>query len=390
MRIASIDILRALTMVLMIWINDFWTLSEVLKWLHHAAADEDYLGFSDVIFPLFLFIVGLSIPYTIEHRISKNESPLLIMKHILIRSGSLLLIGIYMVNYETIHHESVLIGKYWWGIFLASSVVLIWTNWKRSPVSSRWHLPLQVSGFFILLYLAISYKGGGTGTSWMTTQWWGILGLIGWAYLANALAFLLFRGNILLMALLWLSFNTLAVLHHSGMSIEAGGWLSYFSTIYTGTIPAFTCAGILSTLVFRYVSNKSEKKVLITLIVLGVLNIVFGLITRQYWGISKVLGTPSWLSICTGIGFFSFVLLYYLSDIKKKTKWARIFAPAGTATLTCYMIPYFIYPLREITHFRIPDMLNVGIFGLIGSAIFALLVVLFTGLLERRGYKLKL
>ena len=66
MRIASIDILRALTMLLMIWVNDFFTLIDIPKWLTHASATEDYMGFSDVIFPLFLFIVGLSIPFAIE------------------------------------------------------------------------------------------------------------------------------------------------------------------------------------------------------------------------------------------------------------------------------------------------------------------------------------
>ena len=54
MRLASIDILRAITMVLMIWVNDFWTLTNVPKWLKHANSVEDYLGFSDIIFPLFL------------------------------------------------------------------------------------------------------------------------------------------------------------------------------------------------------------------------------------------------------------------------------------------------------------------------------------------------
>ena len=67
-RIASIDILRALTMVLMIWVNDFWSLTNIPKWLKHASATEDYLGFSDIIFPLFLFIVGLSIPFAIQQR----------------------------------------------------------------------------------------------------------------------------------------------------------------------------------------------------------------------------------------------------------------------------------------------------------------------------------
>ena len=52
MRFVSIDILRAITMVLMIWVNDFWTLTNVPKWLKHANAVEDYLGFSDIIFPI--------------------------------------------------------------------------------------------------------------------------------------------------------------------------------------------------------------------------------------------------------------------------------------------------------------------------------------------------
>lgn len=95
MRIASIDIFRALTMVLMIWVNDFWTLTDIPKWLQHATASEDYMGFSDIIFPLFLFIVGLSIPYAIENRLAKKESKTSIAKHIIIRSFSLLLIGFF-------------------------------------------------------------------------------------------------------------------------------------------------------------------------------------------------------------------------------------------------------------------------------------------------------
>ena len=62
-RLASIDVLRAVTMLLMIWVNDFWTLIDIPKWLKHASASEDYLGFSDVIFPVFLFLVGLSIQF---------------------------------------------------------------------------------------------------------------------------------------------------------------------------------------------------------------------------------------------------------------------------------------------------------------------------------------
>jgi len=62
-RIFSIDVFRSITMILMIWVNDFWTLISIPKWLKHAPAGEDYLGFSDLIFPWFLFTMGFSIPF---------------------------------------------------------------------------------------------------------------------------------------------------------------------------------------------------------------------------------------------------------------------------------------------------------------------------------------
>jgi predicted acyltransferase len=389
MRLGSIDILRALTMLLVIWVNDFWSLIDIPKWLTHASATEDYMGFSDVIFPLFLFIVGLSIPLAIQHRLDKKDSTATIAKHILIRSVSLLVIGFYLVNYETAH-QSMVISKSVWCLLLASAVVLIWMNWKRSPVDQKWHKYLQAAGYIILLLLAVIYKGGEDGTLWMTTQWWGILGLIGWAYLLNALVYLYTKGNLWLMVLLWIVLNGLAVLTHSSMAPELNGALSYLSPILTGTIPAFTTAGIVATLLFKKLSNGDMKWVYAALISLGFINIIYGLATRPVWGISKIQGTPSWLGICTGIGFLLFAILYYIADQKKITSWAKIIAPAGTATLTCYMIPYLIYPFYNITGFHFPDVLNTAALGLLLSFIFALLIVIFTGWLEKKGYKLKL
>jgi hypothetical protein len=54
------------------------------------------------------------------------------------------------------------------------------------------------------------------------------------------------------------------------------------------------------------------------------------------------------------------------------------------------MIPYFIYPLYTITGLKMPQILNTGSLGLLTSFGFALLVVGFTGWLERKGYTLKL
>lgn len=388
-RIASIDILRALTMLLMIWVNDFWTLTNVPKWLTHAKPNEDYLGFSDIIFPLFLFIVGLSIPYAIKNRIAKGEPTLVMAKHILIRSASLLVIGVFMVNYET-HHETLGLGKWLWCLIMAIAVSLVWMLWKRSPVSKKYHGYIQMVGWIILIVLAVIYNGGSDGQSMMSPQWWGILGLIGWAYSINALAFLFTKGNLLLMIVLWMAFNVLSVFTSLGYLSGIPAPFSYFSTWITGTIPAFTTAGIVASLLFQRVSKKGMGKSLTLLLGIGVLNIVVALVTRHIWGISKVPGTPSWLMVCTGIGFMSFVLLYYLVDIKRKQAWAKILVPAGTATLTCYLIPYFTYPIRNLTGIQLPEFINNGPIGLMSSFCFALLVVVFTGWLQKKGFTLKL
>ena len=374
----------------MIWVNDFGTLSKVPKWLEHAKLDEDYLGFSDVIFPLFLFIVGLSIPFAIDHRIQKKESGLRIIKHILIRTLALLVIGVFMVNYETAHSKSMLISKSWWCFLMALGVVLIWMYWKKSPVPKKWHIVLQGLGILILLFLAIIYKGGSEGELWMTTQWWGILGLIGWAYGSNSLLYLLHKGNIAAGIFIWVLFFSLSIVMHLHNAPEIPEFLRYFSVVLNGTLPAFTAAGVMTTLLFRKLKKIKISIALLIIALLGIFNLIFGIISRPLWGISKIGETPSWLGICTGIGMLLFLLLYYITDIKKHTDWAKLIAPAGTATLTCYMIPYFIYPLREITGLRLPEILNTAVIGLIISFIFALLVVIVTGWFEKKGFKLKL
>ena len=376
-------------MLLMIWVNDFWTLSNTPKWLTHAKPNEDYLGFSDIIFPLFLFIVGLSIPYAIQNRLAKNESIANIARHIVIRSISLLIIGVFMVNYET-HHETLGLGKWLWCLLMALGVSLVWLQWGKSPLPKKWHMVLQSLGWVILIFLVYVYRGGSVGEDMMKPQWWGILGLIGWAYAINALTYLFTKGKLFLLLLLWFLFNLLSIGTAMGVLDNIPPWLSYFSTWYSGTIPAFTTAGIVTSVLFRQISKLSITRALLRLTVLGVINIVIAMVTRHIWGISKVPGTPSWLMVCTGIGFLSFVLLYYIVDIKKQKSWAKIIIPAGTATLTCYLIPYFTYPIRNLTGIELPDFLNEGVVGLVSSFCFALLIVIFTGWLQKKGFSLKL
>jgi predicted acyltransferase len=69
---------------LMIFVNDLWSLTGIPVWLGHARADQDFLGFSDIVFPCFLFIVGMAIPYAIHNRIAKGENHFQILRHIVL------------------------------------------------------------------------------------------------------------------------------------------------------------------------------------------------------------------------------------------------------------------------------------------------------------------
>ena len=92
-------------MFLMLWVNDFWTLNSIPKWLKHAALGEDYLGFSDLIFPWFLFAIGLSIPFAFRSRLSKGETNFIIGKHIILRTIALVVMGLFHMNMEMYNHQ---------------------------------------------------------------------------------------------------------------------------------------------------------------------------------------------------------------------------------------------------------------------------------------------
>lgn len=389
-RLASIDILRSITMVLMIWVNDFWSLKEIPKWLKHASWGEDYLGFSDIIFPLFLFIVGLSIPLSIQQRERKNESNFDIIKHTFLRSTYLIVIGIFMVNYESIHSGSLIMNRLLYCLIMTIAIGLIWMHWKKSPIQSKWHIYLQIVGIILLVFLAIIYKGGQNGELWMTTQWWGILGLIGWSYLINVLLYIISQKKIFIIIGVFLIFFILSSLKFTIGIPPLPNALFFLNPIYGGTIPAFTTGGIIATLLVQKLSIKSIQWTLTSLISIGIICIVFGILTRPIWGISKMSGTPSWLGICVGISFIIFAIIHFITDVKGKTKWANFISAAGTATLTCYMLPYIIEPLIGFTGIKLPDVLYVGIMGLIKSFIFALLIILLTRFFEKHGFKLKL
>lgn len=55
-------------MFTMVFVNDAYGASGMPSWLKHFKEDGNGMTFVDVVFPAFLFIVGLSIPVALENR----------------------------------------------------------------------------------------------------------------------------------------------------------------------------------------------------------------------------------------------------------------------------------------------------------------------------------
>ncbi|MEO8820077.1 MAG: DUF5009 domain-containing protein [Ginsengibacter sp.] len=389
-RLGSIDVIRALTMYLMIFVNDLWTDKNIPAWLEHAPGKADGMGFADIIFPAFLFIVGLSIPYSQQSRIARGQSRPTIFGHILLRSIALIVMGFFQMNLENYSNQALLPQSIW-EILITVSFFLIWLDY--SPEKQKLKVWLQSLGIAILILMAIIYKGNSAdGIIWLRPHWWGILGLIGWAYFACA-TITLFGGERLLILVGFLIFF---VFFNSSVMLDApaftGSFRHLIRTLGLGNASnsSITMLGVISGVLYSKFSEKPAK-IEIILIVIAIALFIFGFATRPLWGISKIRATPSWTTICSAISILAFAVLIYLVDRKGKGNWFKMIKPAGTSTLTCYLLPYFNEAIFiSLIGIRLPEIMRTGAAGIVKSLLFALIIVLITGWLEKRRLRLKI
>src|SRR6476620_6310403 len=107
-RILSIDALRGITILVMIFVNELAGMRDIPPWMKHMPADADAMSFVDVVFPAFLFIVGMSIPFATNKRLAKGDGFFKLQEHILFRTLGLLVLGFFLVNAEGGFDESAM------------------------------------------------------------------------------------------------------------------------------------------------------------------------------------------------------------------------------------------------------------------------------------------
>ncbi len=391
-RIISIDIMRGLTLILMLFVNDLY-MPGVPAWLGHMPATFDGMGLADWVFPGFLFMVGMAIPFSVGKRISNGESSLTITKHVLIRTASLLFIGVLMLNSGRVDAAATGISRNLWSILMYTGVFLVWNKYPRESNNAVLFNILKFIGIALLALLIIIFRSGKPiNNGWLVTGWWGILGLIGWGYLVSALIYLAFRDSIILTSIAVIFFLGLNILSSLGMLGLFEPVNPVLGIIIQGNVPLIVLTGLLTILIMRRVSTSSQTKTVIAIVAMGLFCIAAGFILRKWFIISKIGATPSWGLICNGISMIVFSLIYWITDIRKSLRWSSLFRVAGENSLTTYLAPDILY--YAIWSINVPILIyktsHSPLIVIMGSLFWAFMMVGLTSLLAKLSIKLRL
>ncbi|HEX2973328.1 MAG TPA: DUF5009 domain-containing protein [Tepidisphaeraceae bacterium] len=409
-RITSIDALRGLIMFAMIYVNDIAGASSAIVpwWMRHYKADGNGMTFVDLVFPGFLFVVGMSIPFALGSRIAKGEPLWRVLLHVALRTLSLLFIGIVMVNESPDSDKMGWSASLWSALMFLSAILAfsVVSPPSRSPspanrksTSQILGLALRIVGFASLVFLIFAYRGQDDHRIVtlvpfsIHTEWYGILGLIGWAYLVAAIVYLLFRTHrTALLACVVLLF-CLYPADRKGMF--DGFWLANYVGIggMLGSQAAIAVAGLLlaSVLVAPDITTTGSR-VRFTFLFIAGCSIGAWLLHGLY-GINKNGATPSWCLWACAITATLWLLFYGLSDVLPLRFLTRPFAIAGQNVLLAYLLHNLLYPTLDLLHLdnwyyhlAQPDLAH-AVGRSVGCAVVILTV---SSLLNRVGFRLRL
>lgn len=356
-RSRTIDILRGLTILVMIFVNDLAGVRDVPAWMKHVQPhDADGMTFVDVVFPAFLFIVGLSIPLALGKRLERGEPRGRAFRHVLARTGSLLLIGLFMVNAENISNEGLLRPALWSLLFYAG-VFLVFGAAPREGASPSTERLRRGAGLALLIAAALAFRGlGAPGLLELRPHWWGILGLIGWAYLVACTIFILLRKSLAGVV------GTIPLLYCLYVAQAAGafsaltwlfGWIDVGSML--GSHAAITVSGLALGMALgpgSALATHAQRLRWGLLYGLGLaaaahlLHAAHGI--HSMFIFNKILATPPWCLLSSAITIAVWALLYWIIEVRGSRRWASLLEGAGQNALTAYLLAFVLDALLTL------------------------------------------
>ena len=391
-RITSIDALRGLVMFTMIFVNDLATVGAIVPdWMMHYElrhGDANGMTFVDLVFPAFLFIVGMSIPFALGSCMDKGERTWKTLLHVLQRTASLLFIGVLMVN------EAPDGARLGWSPALW--VVLMFVSAISAFGSIKW---MRLIGFLALLWLAYIWVGP-QGEEMLTfspfhlrAQWWGILGLIGWDYLVGSTVFLVFKGHRTALLGSMVILLGLFAADHAGALDDC--WLTKIVGIgdTLGAQGAITVGGVLLASILKSPEmGNVVARVRFTLLFI-IATSAGALLLQGAYGINKNAATPSYCLWACAVTATLWLMLYLLTDVRRVAAIAIPLSIAGQNVLLAYFLsealPFALEVIRLDKWYHALGQTNLAS-AVARSATCGIVLLAITAGLNRIGFRLRL
>lgn len=381
-RLPAIDLFRGMTILAMLVVNEIHALHGTPAWLKHVAANQDGMSFADLIFPAFLFITGLAIPASGKAELRRSHFVTIIQ-----RSAALIVLGLFMVNAEAgFQAEAMLISPQLWAILSLLGCYLIWGAWPASPANYR--TMLRALGIASLLILACLYQDGSGKISAMQTQWWGILGLIGWAYLLCASLYTLTRQRPILFILLQLALLVLLALEGPASLLPLKPHMSHSLIMLAGIMTYEILHGIWT---IRFGSAQADKSTptptFLILLLLAVFYFAAAKLAHAYFPYSKIAATLPWIFASSGFCCVAYALVHACclhSYWHQRCSWLL---RAAQNALLCYTLPYLLYPALQLLGWHYPWLAADFYSGSLMIAVYALLLMGLAAYAHQRGIR---
>jgi|SRR5665213_3371132 len=339
-RLVSLDIFRGLVIVVMTIVNFLSPVHGVPAWLKHRPEALEGYTLADVVFPAFLFIVGVAIPFSLQRRLDRGDSIVSLIGKIIVRSAALVFLGVVTVNHSIYSESASFLTKPLWFLLTMLSVVAIWQVCPSdaSPCRKRIHRMIQIGGVICLAVLLCLFRGKDESGQivWLQSLWWGMLGYIGWAYLVAGLCWLIFRNNTTALAgAMWLMIIFYIADRHGAFAWTGIREAEPFSIGYLfGTNPATVMVGVIVGAMLQ--SGKARACVLLAF---GACLYTAGSLLRPLHGINKTAHTDAYALVAGGICCALFAATYYIVDVRHWKKWGTAVIPIGQNALLAYILP---------------------------------------------------
>ncbi|MCM3872749.1 MAG: DUF5009 domain-containing protein [Pyrinomonadaceae bacterium] len=312
-RMVSLDVFRGITIAGMILVNNPGTWSAIHSPLEHAAWHG--LTPTDLVFPFFLFIVGVSITLALGRRAESGGSQRDLYIKIARRTLIIFALGLVLAGFPRYDLSTLRIPGVLQRIavcYLIASIVFLNTKWRTQAL---------IGAALLLVYWALMILIPAPGFS------------------AGDLSM---EGNLAAHV-----DRTLFGSHTWKPVYDPEGLLSTIPAIVT------TLAGVLTGHWLR--SRRSELERVAGMFVVGAACMVVGWAWGFWFPINKALWTSSYVLLTAGLALQFLAVCFWLVDIKAIRRWAKPFLILGSNALIIYFLAELFSRIISLVSFKRAD-----------------------------------